>query len=88
MPLLIVFMIIASSLTLSGCFSSPSSGGKDKNQTLKILWEYAYDFDGGAPMVLPMIHENKILTSGDIKVTALDFETGEQIWKTPWQIVI
>lgn len=84
MPLFIVFIIIASSLTLSGCFSSPSNSGNTKDQTLKILWEYAYDLDGGAPRVLPLIHEDKILTSGDIKVTALDYETGEQIWKTPF----
>jgi outer membrane protein assembly factor BamB len=80
-----IFMYLLSILTLSGCFNSPSNGGKDEDQALKILWNYAYDLDGGAPRALPIIHNDRIVTSGDINVTSLDFKTGELVWKTPFE---
>ncbi len=77
-------LIIASILTLSGCFNSTSNGGKDKEQNLKILWEYAYDLDGGAPDAKPLLFGDMLITSGDKKITALSYDSGELIWKTPF----
>ena len=31
----------------------------------------------------PLLYEGMIVTSGDAKVTALDYATGERVWKTP-----
>lgn len=78
-------LTLASSLTLSGCFSTPSNGESKQDKVLVNLWEYAYDLDGGAPSVQPLIYKNLIVTSGDKKVTAIDYETGELVWKTPFE---
>ncbi len=76
-------LITLSSLMLSGCFSSPTQE-KEKEKTMHVLWEYAYDFDGGAPRAKPLIHENNVITSGDAKIAALNYRTGEMVWKTPY----
>lgn len=82
----IIMMIISSSLTLSGCLSSPSNGDKKiEEESLKLLWSYSYDPDGGSPKVLPLVHDDKIISSGDISVTAVDYKTGKEIWKTPFE---
>ena len=72
---------------LSGCFSSPTQE-KEKEKTMHVLWEYAYDFDGGAPQAKPLINENNVITSGDAKITALNYRTGEMVWKTPYDFSI
>lgn len=50
MNALICTFTLAGSLMLSGCFSSPAAD-KEKipQQRLHLLWEYAYDLDGGSP---------------------------------------
>lgn len=82
---LISSIILISSLILSGCYSSPTDKNGEGQNELHLLWEYAYDLDGGAPRVKPLIFGNMVITSGDIKVTALDYTTGELIWKTPFE---
>ncbi|MEX0845546.1 MAG: PQQ-binding-like beta-propeller repeat protein [Balneolaceae bacterium] len=79
----LAYSIFIGILTLSGCFSSPPDNGEDE-PSLHLLWEYAYDLDGGAPRVKPYLYTNMIITSGDIKITALNYVTGEQVWKTPF----
>lgn len=67
---------------MSGCSSSPTNNG-DSNEKLHLIWEYAYDLDGGAPRVKPLIHENTIITSGDNNITSLQVNNGDIKWKTP-----
>jgi len=79
-------LILISSLSLAGCFDfSTNSKSKETPIGLNLLWDYAYDLDGGAPSVKPLLHGSMIITSGDINVTSLKFETGEMIWKTPFE---
>lgn len=82
---LLKLLILASIPTLSGCFSSPSNGEKKTDEHLNLLWEYTYNPDGGAPRIKPLLVLDKIITSGDISVTALDFKTGDLLWKTPFE---
>ncbi len=70
---------------LSGCFSSPPDKNGEDIEELHILWQYSYDLDGGAPFTKPLLRGIMILTSGDINITALDYRTGELIWKTPFE---
>lgn len=76
--------LITSSLILSGCFNSPTENQNDEQIEFNLLWEYAYDLDGGAPFTKPTILDTMIITSGDIKITSLDFRSGDLIWKTPF----
>lgn len=80
-------ILLISILTMSGCFSSPTNE-EEQEEKMQVLWQYAYDFDGGAPRATPLIYENNIITSGDAKITALDFQTGEIRWKTPYDFNI
>ncbi len=78
------FLTIAiSSLILSGCFSSPPDKNRDDIEELHVLWQYAYDLDGGAPKVRPLVYRNQIITSGDNNITSLEIENGTIIWNTP-----
>lgn len=79
----LLITIVISILTLSGCFSTPTDDNNEQME-LHLIWEYAYDPDGGAPRVKPLLHSNMVITSGDINTTALDYQTGEVIWKTPF----
>lgn len=85
MRFILKLFILVSIPTLSGCFSSPSNGGNKTNEKLNLLWEYAYNPDGGAPRIKPQLVLDKIITSGDINVTALDYKTGDLLWKTPFE---
>jgi|SRR5690554_543354 len=83
----LILVALLGTLSLSGClFNTSDSKQKDEEWgKMHLLWEYAYDLDGGAPKVKPLIYEDKIITSGDIKITALDYKNGELIWKTPFE---
>jgi outer membrane protein assembly factor BamB len=82
-PLLIMF---ASSLMMSGCFSSPTKSEEQKEEKLHLLWEYAYDLDGGAPLATPIVvDEQYIISSGDINITSLNVEDGKLEWKTSFE---
>ncbi|MCH8491499.1 MAG: hypothetical protein LAT81_16465 [Oceanicaulis sp.] len=79
----LTLLVTVSALALTGCWSSLD---EDEAPThLHTLWDYAYDLDGGAPRALPLIVGDKVVTSGDLSVTALDYRTGELIWKTPFE---
>lgn len=74
---------ILSILILSGCLSNPTDGNEIEIEELNLLWEYAYNLDGGAPVVHPMLtEEGFLISSGDNNVTALDIESGSEVWKT------
>jgi outer membrane protein assembly factor BamB len=82
----LTLIFLLSSLSLTGCLDfSTSSKTNDKSSKLTVLWNYAYDPDGGAPSVKPLIHEGMVITSGDINVTSLDYKTGELMWKTSFE---
>jgi outer membrane protein assembly factor BamB len=79
----IYLTIFLSSLALSGCFSSPTDKNGDNQIELQMLWEYAYDLDGGAPRVIPVIIDDLyIVSSGDNKITSLFINSGETNWKS------
>lgn len=70
-------------LTLPGCLMGPKEEPVPTH--LHTLWDYAYDLDGGAPRALPLIVGDMVITSGDLSVTALNYRTGELLWKTPFE---
>ncbi len=80
-------LLLIGSLMLSGCLPSPTdnSGEEEKELRMHTLWEYAYDLDGGAPFTKPLIHDDMIISSGDINITSLDYKTGELIWKRSFE---
>jgi len=69
---------------LPGCFSNPKESNGGFISDLNLLWKYEYEPDGGAPRVKPLIHHNMVITSGDINTVAIDFKTGNVVWKTPF----
>lgn len=79
----LTLFITVSALALTGCW--PSLDEEETPTHLHTLWDYAYDLDGGAPRALPLIVNDMVITSGDLSVTALNYRTGELIWKTPFE---
>ena len=74
---------IVGSLIFSGCFTDTDENNTTPKE-LELLWQYAYNLDGGAPSAQPFIFDEMIITSGDINVTSNDYRTGQEIWKTPF----
>lgn len=73
-------LMVCCLITLPGCFSSTSNDKKEEDQTLKILWEYGYQPVSPAEFE-PNLVGDRIHISGDLFLTALDVNTGQEIWK-------
>jgi hypothetical protein len=72
---------------LMGIFQACSCSTRTGTETifpkqLQLLWEYRYQ-PVSSPLLVPTIDDNRILISGDLFLTALNFANGDEIWKEP-----